>query len=87
LLTHLAGWKQAKKNAADHAIAKEILTEYELIGRYLRNVTRERPELVMNKKNNFQARRVIIHLKVTTIVAPDGRDILMLCREPDLKAI
>lgn len=65
--------EQVKKNAADHAIVKEILTEYELIVDTYEQV-RERPGDKDEQEKYFSGKKSNHTFKSQIIIMPDGRD-------------
>lgn len=78
--------EQVKKNAADHAIVKEILTEYELIVDTYEQV-RERPGTRDEQEKNFSGKKSNHTFKSQIIVMPDGRDIVdVVAGEPGPKS-
>lgn len=78
--------EQVKKNAADHAIVKEILTEYELIVDTYEQV-RERPGTHDEQEKYFSGKKSNHTFKSQIIVMPDGRDIVdVVAGEPGPKS-
>ena len=78
--------EQVKKNAADHAIVKEILTEYELIVDTYEQV-RERPGTRDEKEKYFSGKKSNHTFKSQIIIMPDGRDIVdVVAGEPGSKS-
>lgn len=78
--------EQVKKNAADHAIVKEILTEYELIVDTYEQV-RERPGTRDEQEKYFSGKKSNHTFKSQIIVMPDGRDIVdVVAGEPGPKS-
>ena len=78
--------EQVKKNAADHAIVKEILTEYELIVDTYEQV-RERPGTRDEQEKYFSGKKSNHTFKTQIIIMPDGRDIVdVVAGEPGPKS-
>ena len=78
--------EQVKKNAADHAIVKEILTEYELIVDTYEQV-RERPGTRDEQEKYFSGKKSNHTFKSQIIIMPDGRDIVdVVAGEPGPKS-
>ena len=78
--------EQVKKNAAEHAIVKEILTEYELIVDTYEQV-RERPGDKDEQEKYFSGKKSNHTFKSQIIIMPDGRDIVdVVAGEPGPKS-
>lgn len=78
--------EQVKKNAADHAIVKGILTEYELIVDTYEQV-RERPGDKDEQEKYFSGKKSNHTFKSQIIIMPDGRDIVdVVAGEPGPKS-
>ncbi|MEH2333554.1 transposase family protein [Nostoc sp.] len=67
--------EQVKKNAADHEIVKEVLTEYELIVDSYEQI-RERPGDKDEQEKYFSGKKSNHTFKTQMIIMPDGRDIV-----------